>query len=50
MLDAITIAESGLQSQQKVIDQIANNMANLNTNGYKKSSIEFSQLVNTDSD
>ncbi|BCE02764.1 flagellar hook-basal body protein [Marinicellulosiphila megalodicopiae] len=49
MIDAITIAESGIQSQQKVIDQISNNMANLNTNAYKKSSMEFSQLVNTDS-
>ncbi|WP_020407784.1 flagellar basal-body rod protein FlgG [Hahella ganghwensis] len=45
MIDALYVAETGLQAGQKHIDTISNNMANLNTTAYKKGRIEFRDLV-----
>lgn len=45
MIDSISIASSGLSAQQGVIDSISNNLANINTNSYKRSIVSFSSLV-----
>ena len=41
----LQIAASGMQAQKLNIDVIANNLANVNTNGYKKSMLEFQDLL-----
>jgi flagellar basal-body rod protein FlgG len=38
-------AASGMEAQQLYIDSIANNLANVNTSGYKKESLEFKSLL-----
>ncbi|MWL90533.1 flagellar basal-body rod protein FlgG [Cupriavidus sp. SW-Y-13] len=45
MLDALHIAATGMQSQQTNVDTIANNLANVNTPGFKKSRVSFTDLV-----
>ena len=45
MLRALYTAATGSQSQQFNIDVIANNVANVNTTGYKKSRAEFEDLL-----
>lgn len=45
MLDAIYIATSGMKAEQAEIDNISNNLANLNTNGFKKSNVSFEDLM-----
>jgi flagellar basal-body rod protein FlgG len=45
MLRALYSAAAGMQSQQLNLDVIANNLANVNTTGYKKSKIEFQDLL-----
>lgn len=45
MLRALYSAASGMQSQQMNLDVISNNLANVNTTGYKKSKIEFQDLL-----
>ena len=45
MLSALYTAATGSQSQQFNIDIIANNVANVNTTGYKKARAEFSDLL-----
>ena len=45
MLRALYSAAAGMQSQQLNLDIIANNLANVNTTGYKKSKIEFQDLL-----
>ncbi len=45
MLDSLYIATSGLNAQQLQIDTISNNIANVNTVGYKKSKMDFSDLL-----
>lgn len=45
MIDAISIANSGLSAQQKYLDTISSNIANMQTMGYKKENINFSDLV-----
>lgn len=47
MLDAFSISATGLQSQQIHVETIANNLANVNTDGYKKSKVNFQDLVAT---
>lgn len=44
MLRAMRTASSGMISQQLNIDTIANNLANVNTTGYKKSRAQFEDL------
>lgn len=46
MIDALNISESGLHATQKWIDSISNNVANMQTVGYKKMSVNFSNMVN----
>ncbi len=45
MLRAMTTAASGMKAQQLNIDAIANNLANVNTAGFKKSQVEFQDLL-----
>lgn len=45
MLRALWTAASGMTSQQTNIDTISNNLANINTTGFKKESAEFKTLL-----
>lgn len=45
MLRAMSTAASGMSAQQTRIDAIANNLANVNTVGYKASRMEFQDLL-----
>ena len=45
MLRALYSSASGMQSQQMNLDVIANNLANVHTTGFKKSKIEFQDLL-----
>jgi len=45
MIRAMGTAASGMKAQQMNIDTIANNLANVNTTGYKKSHPEFQDLL-----
>src|SRR6185436_15938108 len=38
-------AAAGMESQQMNLDVISNNLANVNTTGFKKSKIEFQELL-----
>ena len=42
---ALYTAASGMDAQQTRIDNIAHNLANVNTTGFKKSRVEFEDLV-----
>jgi flagellar hook protein FlgE len=42
---ALSAAVTGMQAHQKMLDVAGNNLANLNTNGYKTSSISFSEML-----
>ncbi len=45
MIRALYTSASGMNSQQMNLDVIANNLANVNTTGFKKSKIEFQDLL-----
>jgi flagellar basal-body rod protein FlgG len=45
MFDALAIGATGMQAHQAQVDAIANNLANVNTAGFKKSRASFSELV-----
>jgi len=45
MNDSLYIAATGLHTQQMHVDTIANNLANVNTPGFKKSRVSFQDLV-----
>jgi flagellar basal-body rod protein FlgG len=45
MLRALYSSASGMEAQQMNMDVIANNLANVNTTGFKKSKIEFQDLL-----
>ncbi|NOX90052.1 MAG: flagellar basal-body rod protein FlgG [Calditrichaeota bacterium] len=45
MLRALKTAALGMTAQQLNVDVIANNLANVNTTGFKKSNIEFQDLL-----
>ena len=45
MLRALRTAALGMSAQQSGVDNIANNLANANTTGYKRSSIVFHDLL-----
>lgn len=45
MLKALRTAASGMAAQQLNVDVIANNLANVNTTGYKKSKAEFQDVL-----
>lgn len=45
MMRSLWTAASGMISQQTNVDTIANNLANINTTGYKKETTEFKSLL-----
>lgn len=45
MIRALWSSASGMQAQQMNIDVISNNLANVNTSGFKKSTIQFQDLM-----
>jgi flagellar basal-body rod protein FlgG len=45
MIRALYTAASGMNAQQSNIDNVAHNLANVNTTGFKKSHVEFEDLV-----
>lgn len=48
MNDALYIAATGMHMQQKSVETIANNLANVNTPGFKKSHVSFADMVYRD--
>ncbi len=45
MLRAFSTAATGMTAQQTMVDVIANNLANINTTGFKRSQIDFQELL-----
>ena len=45
MLRAFSTAATGMSAQQMMVDTIANNLANINTTGFKRSQINFQDLL-----
>src|SRR3982750_4327500 len=45
MIRALYTAASGMNAQQANIDTVAHNLANVNTSGFKKSHMEFEDMV-----
>lgn len=45
MIRAFHTAASGMIAQQFVVDNTANNLANVNTTGFKKSQVDFQDLI-----
>jgi flagellar basal-body rod protein FlgG len=45
MLKALTTAATGLEAQSSNLERIANDLANVNTDGYKRSTTEFQDLM-----
>jgi len=45
MLRAFSTAATGMTAQQMMVDVIANNLANVNTTGFKRSQIDFQDLL-----
>ena len=45
MIRSLWTSATGMQAQELNIDVIANNLANVNTSGFKKSRAEFQDLL-----
>ena len=45
MQRALFTAATGMMAQQMNVDVISNNLANVNTTGYKKSRVDFEDLL-----
>lgn len=45
MLDSLYIGATGMSAQQTNIDAIANNLANVNTSGFKRNRVDFEDLL-----
>jgi flagellar basal-body rod protein FlgG len=45
MLRAFSTAATGMTAQQMMVDVISNNLANINTTGFKRSQIDFQDLL-----
>jgi len=45
MIEALTTAATGLEAQQANLERISNDLANVNTDGYKRSRQEFQDLM-----
>ena len=45
MLRAFSTSATGMIAQQTIVDVIANNLANINTSGFKKSQVDFQDLM-----
>lgn len=49
MNGAFYIGAIGLTSQQKALDTVANNISNMNTHGFKRSTVSFSEVLSSTS-
>ncbi|MHC4888024.1 MAG: flagellar basal-body rod protein FlgG [Planctomycetota bacterium] len=45
MLRAFSTAATAMEAQQRMVDVTANNLANINTNGFKRSQVDFQDLL-----
>jgi flagellar basal-body rod protein FlgG len=45
MLRAFSTAATGMSAQQRMVDNVANNLANINTVGFKRSQVNFQDLL-----
>src|SRR3954452_6631207 len=45
MIKSLFTSATGLNAQQVVVDNTANNIANVNTNGFKKGQVDFQDLI-----
>ena len=45
MMRSLWTAATGMVAMQMEIDTISNNLANVNTTGFKKSRVEFEDLI-----
>ncbi len=45
MLRALYTSATGMRAQEMLIDNTANNIANVNTNGFKRSQLDFADLL-----
>ncbi len=45
MMRALSTASTGMEAQQILIDNVAHNLANVNTSGFKKAHAEFEDLL-----
>src|SRR5437588_12013519 len=45
MLRAFHSSATGMAAQQLVLDNTANNLANINTTGFKRSTVDFQDLI-----
>jgi flagellar basal-body rod protein FlgG len=45
MIRSLWIAKTGMEGQQAALDAIANNLANVGTNGYKRGGVAFEDLM-----
>ncbi len=45
MINSLYIAKTGMQAQQTQLDVISNNLANVSTNGFKRSTAVFQDLI-----
>jgi len=45
MDDSMRTAASGMMAQQRMVDVIANNLANVNTTGFKRSRVNFQDVL-----
>ncbi|MEI7446047.1 MAG: flagellar basal-body rod protein FlgG, partial [Burkholderiales bacterium] len=45
MIRSLWISKTGLDAQQMQLDSISNNLANVGTNGYKKATVQFEDLL-----
>lgn len=50
MLNALHIAATGMAAQQLNVETISNNLANMNTQGFKRSRVDFAALVSQGTD
>jgi len=45
MLNGLYVAASGMMMQEKIVNNVANNLANVHTNGYKKDGFTFRNYI-----
>ena len=45
MIRALYTAATGMKAQQLYLDNVSNNLANINTTGFKRSQVNFQDLL-----
>src|SRR4051812_22496078 len=45
MTDALYVGATGMRAQQTQVDTIANNLANVNTTGFRRETVSFSSVM-----